>query len=556
VTFRIPFTLLLLATLALAPLSASQGADISPERATLIKALLDEGDQIELVNSLVASTDPLVERGLAGWRVSEVFLHKTESGDQIPCVLDKEGDAENRVQATRLDTGEPLLDAAGVPLRFLADQIEAVDTTSKLRKAIKSTLDLMRLANPDPNFRRDAATKLAFEQNQDYLAAFRTTLERESDPMVQRALAEAIAITQLAAADTAAKQEGIVALGNLQTIGAIDLLVKIAQDETSAPKTADLARASIKQIEDHIFWVNTSGTAFRGLSLAAVLLVAALGLAITFGLMGVINMAHGEMIMIGAYATYVTSNVFTRFFGESGPTHDLYFIAALPVSFLVAGGVGLILERTVIQFLYKRPLESLLATWGVSLILQQTVRTMFGAANVQLYSPSWLSGNFTVHDVLFAYNRIFVIGFAVFIVCATWLLMTRTPLGLQIRAVMQNRQMAACMGVRTNRVNMLTFAFGSGLAGVAGACLSQIGNVGPSLGQSHVIDCFMVVVLGGVGNIIGTVSAALGIGVIDQILQPWLGAVMGKIIVLTGIILFLQWRPAGLFVTRSRSLEG
>jgi len=235
---------------------------------------------------------------------------------------------------------------------------------------------------------------------------------------------------------------------------------------------------------------------------------------------------------------------------------DLYFLVALVAAFLVTGAVGLLLERAVIRFLYKRPLESMLATWGVSLLLQQLFRHIFGAANVQVTSPSWLSGSFVVGDVLLAYNRLFVIGFAVAIVAGTYLLITRTSVGLQIRAVMQNRAMASALGVRTDRINLLTFAFGSGLAGMAGACLSQIGNVGSSLGQYYIVDCFMIVVLGGVGNVAGTVSASLGVGVTDQILQPWLGAVMGKITVLLGIILFLQWRPAGIFSTRSRSLEG
>ncbi|MBL9127121.1 MAG: urea ABC transporter permease subunit UrtB, partial [Verrucomicrobiales bacterium] len=225
-------------------------------------------------------------------------------------------------------------------------------------------------------------------------------------------------------------------------------------------------------------------------------------------------------------------------------------------SFVIAGLVGLGLERGIIRFLYRRPLESLLATWGVSLVLQQVFRHIFGAANVQVSSPSWLSGSFVVNDVLLAYNRLFVIAFAVVIVVGTFLLLTRTSLGLQIRAVMQNRAMASALGVRTDRVNMLTFAFGSGLAGMAGACLSQIGNVGPSLGQNYIVDCFMVVVLGGVGSLVGSVWASLGVGVTDQILQPWLGAVLGKITVLSAIILFLQWRPAGLFATRGRGLEG
>jgi urea transport system permease protein len=272
--------------------------------------------------------------------------------------------------------------------------------------------------------------------------------------------------------------------------------------------------------------------------------------------MGVINMAHGEIIMVGAYTAYVTQNLFTYWFGAAGPGFDTYFLAALVASFIIAGLVGLGLERGIIRFLYKRPLESLLATWGVSLVLQQVFRHIFGAANVQVSSPSWLSGSFVINDVLLAYNRLFVIAFAVLIVVGTFLILTRTSLGLQVRAVMQNRAMASALGVRTDRVNMFTFAFGSGLAGMAGACLSQIGNVGPSLGQNYIVDCFMVVVLGGVGSLVGSVWASLGVGVTDQILQPWLGAVMGKITVLAAIILFLQWRPAGLFATRSRSLEG
>jgi urea transport system permease protein len=242
---------------------------------------------------------------------------------------------------------------------------------------------------------------------------------------------------------------------------------------------------------------------------------------------------------------------------EGTTAYECYFLVALPLSFLVAAICGLILERSIIRFLYRRPLESLLATWGVSLVLQQLFRLTFGASNVQVSSPSWLSGNWTVNDIDFAWNRVFVIGFAIAIIVGTHLLLKKTPLGLLIRSVMQNRQMAACMGVRTERVNMLTFAFGSGLAGLAGAFLSLIDNVGPTMGQAHIVNSFMTVVVGGVGNLFGTVISALGIGMVDQTLQQVLGnPVLGKILVLAGIILFLQWRPAGLFVTKSRSLEG
>jgi urea transport system permease protein len=348
-------------------------------------------------------------------------------------------------------------------------------------------------------------------------------------------------------------------LAEMRSINSLSFLQALQKEaegnlEKFGAPTATAAREAVYRIENYMTVGNLFGTAFRGLSLAAVLLVAALGLAITFGLMGIINMAHGEMIMVGAYTTYTVQNVFNGWFGAGGEA--FYFPVALAGSFVVTGLVGLGLERGIIRFLYKRPLESLLATWGVSLVLRQVFRHIFGAANVQVNSPSWLSGSYVIYDVLLAYNRIFVIGFAVFIVVGTWLLLSRTSLGLQVRAVMQNRAMASCVGVRTDRINMMTFAFGSGLAGMAGACLSQIGNVGPGLGQNHIVDCFMIVVLGGIGNLSGTVSAAFGVGVTDQILQPWLGAVMGKITVLAAIILFLQWRPAGLFATRSRQLEG
>jgi urea transport system permease protein len=289
---------------------------------------------------------------------------------------------------------------------------------------------------------------------------------------------------------------------------------------------------------------------------------------VTFGLMGVINMAHGEMIAVGAYTTYIVQSIFGQGlelspFGihillpslkATGAFYDSYFLFAIPLSFLTSALAGIALERCVIRFLYKRPLESLLATWGVSLVLQQIFRLTFGANNVQVASPSWLSGHWSVNDVSLGWNRVFV--FAIAIVAGVFLLLTRTPLGLLIRAVMQNRAMAACMGVRTERVNLLTFGLGSGLAGLAGAFLSQIGNVGPSLGQSYIIDAFMTVVVGGVGSLFGTIFSAVGIGMADQSLQQILGnPVLGKILVLGGIILFLQWRPAGLFVTRSRSLE-
>jgi urea transport system permease protein len=408
--------------------------------------------------------------------------------------------------------------------------------------------------------RRDASIKLGQEQNPEYLVHFEAKLKVETDPEVRKALREAIAVTDLASEEDAKRTSAIKRLHKMHSLNGLIFLQTLLKDARTAPDrygkdTISAAAAAVREIENYMSRGNLIGTAFRGLSLSAVLLVAALGLAITFGLMRIINMAHGEIMMVGAYTTYWVQNAFRSYFGAGTTGFETYFLAALVASFATAGLAGLILERCVVRFLYKRPLESLLATWGVSLVLQQLFRHVFGAANVQVSSPEWLSGSFVTYDVLFAYNRLFVIGFAIFIVVGTYLLLTRTSLGLQIRASMQNSAMASCLGVRTERVNMLTFALGCGLAGMAGACLSQIGNVGPSLGQNYIVDCFMVVVLGGVGNLLGTILAAFGIGVTDQIMQPFLGAVMGKILVLGAIILFLQWRPAGLFVTRTRNLE-
>ncbi len=530
-------------------------------RATLVEALTnaDLTAQIKIVQQLSIVADPIVSQVLGAWRQGSVYLYDGPDQSKVPFLLDSASDAAGKARAVAIATGKPLLDAAGKPLFLATAGLTAADTTSKLRKAIKTTLDVLALANPNPNLRRDAAAKLGFDQNPEFLLAFRARLAEEKEPGVRKALEEAIAITLLADGKPEVQLDAVRKLGAMKSIPALDLLEKLLTELSADPQRRGSALgiatlASVTQIHDHIVWGDFIGTCFRGLSLSAVLLVAALGLAITFGLMGIINMAHGEMIMVGAYTAYVSQSIFNRCFGAATGGADWYFVAALPGSFLTAGLLGLLLERGIIRFLYRRPLESLLATWGVSLILQQVFRATFGAANVDVSSPSWLRGNLTVADVGFTYGRIFVLGFAVAIVFLTWLILTKTSLGLQVRAVMQNRAMASCIGVRTDRVNMATFAFGSGLAGMAGACLSQLGNVGPSLGQSHIVDCFMVVVLGGVGNLAGTVGAALGIGVTDEILQPYLGAVLGKITVLSAIILFLQWRPAGLFVTRSRSL--
>lgn len=527
--------------------------------------------QREIVLSLKASPSPDTVDWLNLWKEGKIFLHESQDGVVTPVLLTGEPDADGASATLKLADGQPFTAADGSPIRVNPDAVEFADTSSGLRRAMKEVTDIAALANPDKEKRIRAIRDSAMGQNLDKLAALKTlkTVEKDSDAL--RALDETIAIIQLKSANPEERLAACTKLEELHPLAARDVIRDFERNAEAAGllDEAKAGRTALAAIDSHITAINAFGTAFRGLSLGSVLLVVAIGLAITFGLMGIINMAHGEFIAIGAYTTYVIQNVFAAGlaispFGMSVSLPGLglangantYFILAIPLSFLVAALIGVLLERSVIRFLYKRPLESLLATWGISLVIQQILKFVFGSNNVQVTSPNWLSGNWTVNDVIFGWNRVFVIAFAVLIIVITWLVLNKTPLGLLIRSVMQNRNMAACMGVRTERVNTFTFAFGCGLAGLAGAFLSQIGNVGPSMGQLYIVDSFMTVVVGGVGNIMGTVISALGIGLADQALQQYLGnPVIGKILVLASIILFLQWRPAGLFVTRSRSLD-
>jgi urea transport system permease protein len=508
---------------------------------------------------------------LTSWSNGEIYLYNDPGGQVVPIILEQP-DTTDKTRAFRVDTGGLLQDSSGTAVMIDPTEATSSDVNAMLRKKIQRTLDLLSLADPNPEVRGAMAFKLGSSQKAENLPLLETRLKLETNSGVRKTLLEAEALIQLA--DTAHPEQQVAAAGalaKLNCIGARDALTALTENKNASPEVKKAAVTALQSINSYVSIVNFFGTIFHGFSLGSILLVSALGLAITFGLMGVINMAHGEMIAVGAYTTYVVENVFRDGLPLSplgvpitlpglhlsGWMFQTYFIFAIPLSFLVAALAGLVLERLVIRFLYRRVLESLLATWGVSLIMQQLFRLVFGANNVQVNSPSWLLGNFTISDVILGYNRIFVIVFAIVIVVGTWLLLTKTPLGLFIRAVIQDRDMAACMGVPTERVNMLTFAFGSGLAGLAGAFLSQIGNVGPSLGQSYIIDSFMTVVVGGVGSIAGTVVSAVGIGCSDQVLQQVLGSpVLGKVLVLTAIILFLQWKPGGFFPTRSRSLDG
>lgn len=564
----------LLAGLAAACLGHLPAEETRSVRETIAAAVTasSSSEQRQIILSLKATPTPEVVSWIDKWKEGGIFLHEDTDGKTTAVLLTGDAAPDDTFATVRLADGSPMTSADGKPVRINPKEVNFADTDSGLRKAMKEVSDLAALADPDPVKRIRAIQDSSIGQKIEKLPSLQALKALEKDPKALRALDESIAIIQL---KSPVREERIAAcntLGKVKSLPARDI-IKIVQAEAETSKDRELAAAAKQAmiaIDSHISTINAYGTAFRGLSLGSVLLVVAIGLAITFGLMGIINMAHGEFIAVGAYTTYVIQNVFAAGlklspFGysisipgmnlsESGM--NWYFVAALPCSFLVAAAVGVLLERTVIQFLYKRPLESLLATWGISMVMQQILKFTFGSNNVQVSSPSWLSGNWTVNDVIFGWNRLFVIGFAVLIILVTWLVLNKTSLGLLIRAVMQNRNMAACMGVRTERVNLMTFAFGCGLAGLAGAFLSQISNVGPSMGQLYIVDSFMTVVVGGVGNIMGTVISALGIGLADQSLQQYLGnPVIGKILVLAAIILFLQWRPAGLFVTRSRSLD-
>ena len=561
--------------------AATEPAADSAVRRQLVKTLLSEGEEQQTNLTQLADTGSKIVRDvLIAWTREGIYIYEAPDKTRIPIELEEQTDADGKARAISIADGAFLKDDKGQELHLAATDLTAVDTDMKLRSAIQQTLDALALSDPNPDARRTAILKLGNSGKEKNIALLQARQEKETNTDVKKSLNESIALLQLSSVDTGVQISAVQKLATLKSIGSLDILKRLAAESNTSPSLLKETKLAISSVEQHIAWVNFFGTIFRGFSLGSILLIVALGLAITFGLMGVINMAHGEMIAVGAYTCYVVQNIFGTGFGftvnlpfsiaghqlhfgmhlpglnATGWFYESYFLFALPLSFLMAALAGLVVERTVIRFLYRRPLESLLATWGISLIMQQCFRMVFGANNVQVNSPSWMQGHFSIHDVLFGYNRVFVIAFAIVIVIGTWLLLTKTPLGLLIRAVMQNRNMASCIGVRTDRVNMMTFAFGSGLAGLAGSFLSQIGNVGPSMGQDHIVNAFMTVVVGGVGSIVGTVYSALGVGTGDQVLQQVTGSpVAGKIVMLVLIILFLQWKPGGLFAIRSRSLD-
>jgi len=438
--------------------------------------------------------------------------------------------------------------------RIAKDDNRKVRLNNRLRGLIDNALASHRLLSDDSATRLAAARQLQKSAQPAQVALLDRRYASEPDAAVRAALGLALANLQLGAGDPSVRLAAVRLLGETADPTARTRLEALLQPEMETdPTVRTAAETSLAQVKRKLLVGEVLGQAFSGLSLGSILLLAALGLAITFGLLGVINMAHGEMLMLGAYSTYMVQVVVQRY---APGALEFYPLIALPVAFAVSAGVGMALERTVIRHLYGRPLETLLATWGISLILIQAVRLLFGAQNVEVSNPAWLSGGIQVlPNLILPYNRLVIIAFALAVVLLTWLLLNRTRLGLNVRAVTQNRNMAACCGVSTGRVDMLAFGLGSGIAGLGGVALSQVGNVGPDLGQSYIIDSFLVVVLGGVGQLAGSLWAAFGLGIANKLLEPQIGAVLGKILILALVILFIQKRPQGLFALKGRVID-
>ncbi|HEY0818238.1 MAG TPA: urea ABC transporter permease subunit UrtB [Rhizobacter sp.] len=447
------------------------------------------------------------------------------------------------------------VDAATGAAVTLPENAEDVVSNNRMKGALQAAQAALQLVSPDVETRRTAITEMAKQTiDESQLVLLEKALAAETDAGLKQSLERMRAAILVSSSDKAKRLDAVQSLaGSSEPTVASLLQERLAPDAETDPEVRAALTRALDGIRAKLAWGERAGVVFTGISLGSILLLAALGLAITYGLMGVINMAHGELIMIGAYAAYVTQNLFRNYLPG---LFDYYILAAIPISFFASALVGAAMERSVIRWLYGRPLETLLATWGISLVLMQGVRTLFGAQNVPVENPAWLSGGVSVlSNLTLPFNRIAIIVFAMLVLAGLAYLVARTRLGLFVRGVTQNRRMASCVGVNTAKVDTYAFALGSGIAGLAGCALSQVGNVGPDLGQSYIVDSFLVVVLGGVGQLAGTVYAALGLGVINKILEGWAGAVLAKIMVLVFIVVFIQKRPQGIFAMKGRSAE-
>jgi urea transport system permease protein len=456
-----------------------------------------------------------------------------------------------KVYVTEPD-GKTIDAATGADVPSIPDTATAVRLNNRLRRVVEAALGGLTLLSPDLTTRIQAAQSVFKSHEEAMLPLVDGALAKEANRDAKRAFTEARAAILLFKAD-ATEPEKLEAIATIKARGdqeALALLTGLTGDQP--PAVARAAAAATSAIQGNLAWWSMLQNAWYGLSLGSVLLLAAIGLAITFGVMGVINMAHGEMVMIGAYVTFVVQETIRTGFPA---LFDYSLLIAVPLAFIVAGAIGILIERSIIRFLYGRPLETLLATWGLSLVLQQAVRTMFGPTNREVGNPSWMSGAFELGQITITYNRLWILCFTLAVFAILLAMLRYTSLGLEMRAVTQNRRMAASMGIATSRVDALTFGLGSGIAGIAGVALSQIDNVSPNLGQSYIIDSFMVVVFGGVGNLWGTLVGAFALGIANKFMEPIAGAVLGKIAILVLIILFIQKRLRGLFALKGRAVE-
>ncbi len=432
-------------------------------------------------------------------------------------------------------------------------EFDAVRVNNRVRNAVQTALGAFDLYHEDARRRADAARALLRSPDARNIPLLLRALEKEADGDARLAKETALAAARLASDREQDRLDGIAFLRRQNDPASRDLLLRVAAQSAKDSAVWRAATEAAAEMDARLEWLRRIEILFQGLSLGSVLLLAAIGLAITFGVMGVINMAHGEMVMLGAYTTFVIQQIIRSMAPE---LMGVSLLVAVPAAFVVAGAVGVALERGVIRHLYGRPIETLLMTWGISMVLQQAVRVGFGPTNREVGTPTWMAGTLEIGSgIVLTQNRVVIIAFGLLVFFAVVLVTQRTWFGLQMRAVTQNRAMASAMGIRTGRIDAMTFGLGSGIAGMAGVALSQIDNVSPNLGQGYIVDSFMVVVFGGVGNLYGLLLGSSILGVVNKFLEPFAGAVLGKILVLVGIIVFIQYRPRGLFALKGRAAE-
>jgi urea transport system permease protein len=536
---------LLPALLALTGPAFAQSRDAEFQQAVAALADASFADKESLAERLIAGGHPGARRVLTALLEDRLFARVEDK--RVVIVKSTEG------ERTAFDLVDPM--SGGDAGTAAPDALTMIGTNNRLRRHLRTTLARFGLADPEVSVRLDAVKEVARALDEATIELLRQRIGVETDASVKYEIETALALAALDSADARARLEAIAALRGRLRPEVRNRLAALMEKPASGSfvepdeRVRSAAADAVGAIDSARRMYAGVETLFFGLSLGSVLVLVAIGLAITFGVMGVINMAHGELMMLGAYTTYVVQTALTRH-------TTMWILIAIPAAFLVAGLVGVLIERTIIRFLYGRPLETLLATFGVSLVLQQAVRSIFSALNRSVETPQWMSGTLQVNEALaITYNRLYIVIFTLLVFGILLLVLKGTRLGLDIRAVSQNRAMARAMGVRTERVDAMTFGLGAGIAGVAGVALSQLTNVGPNLGQSYIIDSFMVVVFGGVGNLWGTLIGGMSLGVVNKLLEPYSGAVLGKIVVLIALILFIQRRPRGLFPQTGRAAE-